>query len=113
MSLSDSENAWDGQAAAVREAVATWRGAHPHATLKEIEQEVDRQLAGLRARLVTETAVAGSVASLPPPCPGCGAPMRWDGERTRRLTTTHDEPVALTRRYARCPACGTGLFPPG
>jgi hypothetical protein len=27
------------------------------------------------------------------------------------LTTSHDEAIALTRRYARCPRCGTGLFP--
>lgn len=104
---------WDDHAAAVRAALQQWRATHPRATLKEIEQEVDRQLAAVRAGLVGTLAEAGPVADLPPPCPDCGTAMRWDGERTRRLTTTHDETLTLTRRYARCPECGAGVFPPG
>jgi hypothetical protein len=106
------EAAWDRQAAQVRIELQAWRAAHPRATLREIEQEVDRRLAAARARLVEAAALAGPPEA-PPPCPECGGPMRWDGERTRRLTTAHGQAVALARRYARCPACGAGLFPPG
>jgi ribosomal protein S27AE len=113
MQTSEDETAWDRQAAQVRADVQAWRIAHPTATLRQIEQEVDRQLAAARARLVEAVALAGPVAVMPPPCPDCGSTMRWEGERTRRLTTTHDQAIALTRRYARCPRCGTGLFPPG
>jgi hypothetical protein len=113
MNTSEDEGVWAREAAQARAAIATWRAAHPQATLRQIEVEVDRQLAGVRARLVAATAMAGPVAALPPPCPDCGTPMRWDGERTRRLTTTHGEEIALPRRYARCPVCGAGLFPPG
>jgi hypothetical protein len=109
----EDEAAWDRQAAQVRADVQAWRAAHPAATLKQIEQEVDRRLAAARARLVEAAALAGPVAATPPPCPACGGAMRWEGERTRRLTTTHDEAIELTRRYARCPRCGSGLFPPG
>jgi hypothetical protein len=112
MQSPDDEAGWDRQAAEARAAIQAWRTAHPQATLKQIEQEVDRQLAVVRARLVEAAALAGPVAAAPP-CPDCGGPMRWEGARTRRLTTTHDEAIALTRRYARCPRCGTGLFPPG
>jgi hypothetical protein len=104
--------AWERQAAEIRADLQTWRAAHPRATLARIEQEGDRRLAAARAGLVEALAMAEPEAP-PPPCPACGGPMRWDGERTRRLTTTHNQPVALTRRYARCPACGAGLFPPG
>jgi predicted RNA-binding Zn-ribbon protein involved in translation (DUF1610 family) len=112
MRTPEDEAAWDRRAAEARAAVQAWRAAHPTATLSQIEREVDRHLAGARARLVEAMALAGP-APPPPPCPECGAAMRWDGERTRRLTTTHDAAIALTRRYARCPACGAGLFPPG
>lgn len=113
MRTPEDEAAWDRQAAEARAAVQAWRVAHPTATLSQIEQEVDRQLATARARLVEAMALAGPAEAAPPACPECGAAMRWDGARTRRLTTTHDAAIALTRRYARCPACGAGLFPPG
>ena len=113
MQTPEDEAAWDRQVAQVRVDVQAWRGAHPQATLKQIEQEVDRRLAAARARLVEAAALAGPPEEAPPPCPACGGAMRWDGERSRRLTTTHDQAVVLTRRYARCPACGAGLFPPG
>ena len=109
----EDEAAWDRAAAQARTEVRAWRAAHPRATLKQIEQEVDRRLAAARARLVEAAALAGADEAPPPPCPECGGAMTWDGARTRRLTTTHGEAVALTRRYARCPACGAGLFPPG
>lgn len=108
----DDGAAWERQAAQARADLQAWRAAHPRATLREIEQEVDRRLAASRAQLVEALAVAAPEAA-PPPCPDCGGPMRRDGERVRRLTPTHDRSVALTRRYARCPACGAGLFPPG
>ena len=111
MQAPEDRAAWDRQAAQARIELESWRAAHPRATLREIEVEVDRRLAAARARLVEAMASAGPEA--PPPCPGCGSAMRWDGARTRRLTTTRDQAVALVRRYARCPACGAGLFPPG
>ena len=113
MRTPEDEAAWDRQATQARLAMRAWRSAHPTATLTQIEQEVDRQLAAARARLVEATALAGEVEATRPACPDCGGAMVWEGERTRHLTTTHDEAIALTRRYARCPRCGTGLFPPG
>ena len=47
----EHETTWDQQVAATRQAIAVWRTAHPDATLKDIEQEVDRQLAAMRAGL--------------------------------------------------------------
>jgi predicted RNA-binding Zn-ribbon protein involved in translation (DUF1610 family) len=113
MSTLTNEAAWEREAAQARATLEAWRAAHPQATLRQIEIEVDRHLAGVRARLLEGAAVAGPAEPIPPPCPACGEPMHWDGERTRQLTTTHDATITLTRRYARCPACGTGLFPPG
>jgi predicted RNA-binding Zn-ribbon protein involved in translation (DUF1610 family) len=113
MSKPEDEVGWERRAAQVRRDLAAWRAAHPGATLGEIEREVDRRLAAVRAGLIEAAALAGPAEAAAPACPDCGGPMRWDGARARRLTTTHDQTVELTRRYARCPACGAGLFPPG
>jgi hypothetical protein len=113
MSSPEDEVTWERAAAAAGAGVEAWRAAHPQATLRQIEVEVDRRLAAARAQLIAAIAQGGPVEEEPPPCPACGTPMRWDGERSRHLTTTHAQTIELTRRYARCPACGTGLFPPG
>ena len=113
MSKPEDEATWDRRVAQVRRDLAAWRAAHPDATLRKIEREVDRRLAAVQAGLIEAAALAGAAEAAPPACPDGGGPMRWDGARTRRLTTTRDQAVALVRRYARCPACGAGLFPPG
>lgn len=112
-SLSD---AWRDLADEARAGIAEWRQQHPTATLREIEEAIDERLAGLRARMVQDAALASAAADpaasgVRPRCPACGAAMSLEGARTRRLRTTYDREVTLTRRYARCPACGTGAFP--
>ncbi|MDP9472223.1 MAG: hypothetical protein M3Q71_16415 [Chloroflexota bacterium] len=113
-----TEDAWRRRADAVWAGVAAWQAQHPTATLREIETAVDEHLAGVRARLVQDVALA-SRATDPvghgerPACPECGEPMVFDGRRRRRLTTAHDQTITLTRGHARCPACRAGLFPPG
>jgi hypothetical protein len=87
-----------------------WRAEHPQATLTEIEREVDRQLDAVRADLVREMAVMGAAVDV---CPDCGAPLVQRGTRERTLITDGAEPLHLQRAYASCPACGSGLFPPG
>jgi predicted RNA-binding Zn-ribbon protein involved in translation (DUF1610 family) len=96
----------------LRSDLAAWRRAHPRATLLEIEQQVDRQLAGLRTDLVTEVVGAAEAATERPACPGCGAAMERAGSRSRRLTAPHNEVWVLAGTRYRCPACGAGLSPP-
>ncbi len=113
---SDAE--WQRLADEVLTGMKEWRGQHPTATLREIEQALDERLARLRARLLQDVALASAATDAraggtPPGCPDCGTPMTVEGERTRRLRTTYEQELALTRHYARCRACGTGLFPPG
>ena len=100
--------------------MAEWRVQHPRATFREIEQEVDVRLAGMRARLLQDMALRSAQADvgvLPqaarPACPQCGTRLEARGKKTRALTTHHQQVVALERSYAVCPACGGGHFPPG
>jgi len=118
MPSSPSAAAWQHLADEVLTEVAEWRVQHPAATLREIEHALDERLARLRARMLQDVALASAATAAraggkPPGCPDCGTPMTVEGARTRRLRTTYDQELALQRAYARCPACGTGLFPPG
>lgn len=91
--------------------LAQWRRDHPRATLREIEGEVDRHLASLRATLITQVAHQEQDGTRPT-CPGCGAAMHRVGTRERAVLTAQDAVVTLRGAGYRCPACGAGLFPP-
>lgn len=111
------EARWRDLAAEVLTGFRAWRGAHPTASLTEIEDALDERWARARARVVEDAAVASAAAQARawaerPRCPACGAAMRADGQEARRLTTTGDQVLTLRRARARCPACGAGLFPP-
>jgi hypothetical protein len=100
--------------------MAEWRVQHPRATLSEIEAALDERLASGRARMLQDVALASAAADLSavdagerPCCPECGHALEAHGQGERTLRTTYERPVTLRRSYARCPACGVGLFPPG
>lgn len=106
---------WVAEQQAVEDEVATWRRAHPRATLTEIEQEVEAVTGRLRRWLVEE--LAQGVAIVPeerPNCPKCRAPMDRRGHKARELLVAHQrQPVRLERTSFVCPACHAGLSPPG
>src|SRR5581483_6903835 len=72
---------WEEQAQAAFLDLRAWRALHPQATLAAIEQELDRRLERLRARMVADLAVASQAADL---------------QRT----------AASSGERAHCPACG-------
>ena len=86
----------------------------PHPDLREA-----LSLDELRALLLENLALARAAAELAegeaerPACPDCGQPMQRRGHQTRTVTVQGDQAVRLRRAYAVCPACGTGVFPPG
>ena len=107
---------WLAETAERFAALEVWRQAHPKATWAEIEAAVEAQLGPLRAALLRDTAMASEATDLGgerPTCPACGERLVAAGARRRRLRGEQDAPIALARTYARCPRCGTGLFPPG
>ncbi len=114
------EGRWRAMGEEIITGMREWRLAHPRATLREIELALDERLARVRARMLQDAALVSAVADLStargaarPGCPQCGQPLEARGQVRRELTTTHDQPVRLTRSYAVCPSCGEGLFPPG
>ena len=111
---------WREETEAILTGFKEWRQQHPRATLSEIEAALDARWAVARARLLEDAALASAAADLRgvppearPRCRDCGAVMEARGAEVRRLTTTHGQPLTLTRHRAVCPACGAGLSPPG
>ena len=118
MGPADGDGRWDALRAVVGDELATWRAAHPRATLTEIEAAVEAALERLRAPYLS--AVMGTSAAADPAaaaalgCPDCGGDLRPRGYQTREvLTPGQAAPVRLRRRYLVCARCGAGLFPPG
>jgi hypothetical protein len=97
--------------------MAEWREQHPRATLREIEAALDERL----ARMLQDTALASAATDLSMHSPwrndcavrSAGVPWRRMARRSARCAPREERPVRLHRTYARCPACGGGLFPPG
>jgi len=105
-------------AARIFEDMATWRQAHPHASFAEIEAAVEDRLDQLRAELIQHELQVKALADAAPAadrplCPTCGKPLESRGTRERSVSVRGNRPVRLRRRYLVCPACGTGVFPPG
>ena len=91
-----------------------WRQAHPRATLTEIEEAVEAELAKIRNEWVAELAQAGEESETETPiCPQCGEAMVKNGRRKRRLKSKEGQTLQLERQQWRCLECGTTLFPPG
>jgi hypothetical protein len=111
------EAKWSQLADEVFTGMKEWRLQHPRATWREIEAALDERLAVVRARMLQDVALASAATDLVasgerPVCPGCGRSMQVDGQRRRHLTTSYDQEITLSRSYAQCPVCQTGVFPP-
>jgi len=100
--------------------VKEWRLQHPKATFREIEAAVDESWARARARVGQEVSLASEAREMSSDpegggyrCPQCRHPLESRGQRSRDLLTHYNQSINLKRSYGVCPACGTGLFPPG
>jgi transposase-like protein len=96
------------------EKLHAWRQANPQATLTEIEEVVEGELAQIRNKWVAELAQTGEESQEEAPhCPQCGQVMVKNGSRKRRLKSKEGQTLQLERQQWRCLGCGTTLFPPG
>jgi len=108
---------WRKVSEKVIEGSSEWRKGHPKATLREIEEEIDKQLSEMRARMITDIAQesasaeweAGEKTAV---CPECGAELLKKGKKKRKLQTREGREIELEREYGVCPECGQGIFPP-
>ena len=115
-----SQKNWDELFEEASQEVLRWRRTHRKATLTEIEDTIDSELARMRAQMIQDLALASSLADLNdlpaeerPKCPECGEPLSANGKQKRQLVTEHEEAINLTRSKSVCPQCGASSFPPG
>ena len=104
-------------AAEIVSGMKEWREQNPKATFREIERETMKRMAALQAQLMAEVAQSSSAVGWEegegPKCPECGEEMKGVGKHRRKLQASGGGEVELEREYAKCPACGAGIFPPG
>lgn len=111
--MNETENPQQAMEDAVSRKLMQWRREHPRATLTEIEEAVEAELAQLRQELVAEMVQETDVDQSVPPCPQCGQAMVKNGRRQRKLKGKEGETIHLDRQQWRCLTCGATLFPPG
>jgi uncharacterized protein with PIN domain len=99
--------------------ISDWRVRHPRASLTEIENTVDNELAKLRAEMIQELALESALTDIKrltaeerPKCPQCRRPLAANGKQKRRITTTYDQSVELERSKGYCRNCRVSYFPP-
>lgn len=118
MKAGELQQGWKEMSEEVMQAVAEWRKQHPKASFREIEEEIDQQLSGLRAQLLSDTASRSVAAEWDQDgqgelCPKCGEKLERKGKKKRKLVTQGGREVELVREYGVCRKCGQGIFPPG
>lgn len=116
----DFDAQWRTLSEEVLSGMKEWRLQHPRATLSEMEAALDERLAGQRARMLEDMALASEVAELSrmpmeeqPTCSECGKPLGSRGQAERHLQTVGHQQIVLKRSYAVCPTCQVGFFPSG
>ena len=100
--------------------MTAWNTSHPTATFLEIEVQARELVSKLEAHLIQASALEREADSGGEPeekerprCPHCQVPLLWRGKRSREVQGPAGRAIHLKRRYATCPRCGTGFFPPG
>ena len=109
---------WRSESEEIISGMSEWREQHPKASLAEIETEVDKRLAGMRAQMIADLALASQNTSWEAgaeseQCPQCGAKLEKKGKKKRKLATRGGQEIEIEREYGVCPKCGQGIFPPG
>ncbi len=99
------------------EGLNKWREKHPRATMREIEEEIDRRMTEMRARLIADTVMRsgriGKEKGKKEMCPKCGGETKKKGKKKRKLETNGGQAIEFEREYVTCQSCGHGFFPSG
>ena len=114
------EEKWQEAFIEVSHNARQWRNQHRRASLNDIEDMVDRELAQVRTQMVEDIAQASPMADIRhlatqdrAVCPVCGGKVQANGYQRRSLVSQNEQVVKLRRSKAKCRACGTSFFPSG
>ena len=62
--MEENEAKWDDLFTKIKAAIIEWREENPTATLTEIEEQVDRNLSGVRVQMIEDVALVSGLADL-------------------------------------------------
>jgi YgiT-type zinc finger domain-containing protein len=97
------------------EGLNQWREKHPRATMREIEEEIDRRMSKMRAQLIVKTVMKSASPDMEKgkeeKCPKCGGALKKKGKKKRKLETNGGQEIEFEREYVACQSCGHGFFP--
>ena len=115
MEKSKSEEERKNINADLNEGLNQWREKHPRATMREIEEEIDRRMTEMRARLIADTVMRSASTGMEKGgkemCPKCGGEVKKKGKKKRKLETNGGQEIEFEREYVTCQSCGHGFFP--
>lgn len=66
MKRCELQASWKGLREEIIQNIAKWREQHPKATIREIEEENDKSLSELRAKMIWDTAMQNAKANWEP-----------------------------------------------
>ena len=118
MKSAETGKSWRGLSEEIIVGMTEWRQQNPKAAFRAIEDELDRRLSELRARMLSDLAIASASADWEqgpeaPVCSKCKQKLQPKGKKKRELQARGGVSVKLEREYGICPHCGQGIFPPG
>jgi YgiT-type zinc finger domain-containing protein len=90
-----------------------WEAENEDATLTQMEEAIDAELAGIRQQWLEQMAREGENREARALCPNCDQPMMKNGRKKRPLCTKNGDKVTIEREQMRCHHCGMTVFPPG
>lgn len=116
MNKQKTQKEWRGLSEDVITGMTEWRDQHSKATLREIEEEIDKRLSVMRARMISDAAMNSAsakweVGEKAAVCPTCGVALIKKRKKKRELQTRGGREIELEREYGVCPECGQGIFP--
>jgi phosphotransacetylase len=112
--MDEKQTSGEEQLDELTQKMSQWQKTNPHATLTEMEEAVEAELAQLRKQLVEEMVREKEAASQEAPdCAQCGEQMVKNGQRQRELKGKEGQTIRLDRQQWRCLSCEATLFPPG
>lgn len=94
------------------ESVLEWSKTHPGATLRQLEEQVEKVMGQLRSQLLEAAVAHQGSEQMPKERCRCGGEWVFQGYREREVMTTQGS-IRIRRAYFTCDRCGAGIFPPG
>jgi predicted mannosyl-3-phosphoglycerate phosphatase (HAD superfamily) len=102
MKRGELQQEWSGMSEEILEGVAQWREQHPRATMREIEEEIDKRLSELRAKMISDAANASERAKWDTTQAAEIARLKRENERLHKRLEQAELIIKVQKKSHRC-----------